>query len=303
MASAADSTIVADFESQTNRNNIDGFWFYVDDKGSGGNSKITSGDTVQQPPIFSATSFGENAPGFGMFSGRMAYSLGTVKPACGTGCTYPNEVTFGTNLEPILNTAQLDITGATAITFWAKATPAVTISVIFLTKDITDFSWARAAVPVTAAWTRFTANFSGTTGIVFKSTYGLGKDKPLTLSKLQGINFAVQKDASNPNATTGELLIDDLTINGWKSPLAAIHNVSRSSLSRALRATADGKSLRFSVPETYRNATGTVAALDLSGRIVAKAAFVKGQESVSLNLQARSSAAIFLRVFSGSEAL
>src|SRR6266852_4607136 len=40
MASAADSTVVADFESQTNRNNITGFWFYVDDKGSGGNSKV-----------------------------------------------------------------------------------------------------------------------------------------------------------------------------------------------------------------------------------------------------------------------
>ncbi|MDB5106459.1 MAG: hypothetical protein JWP91_4148 [Fibrobacteres bacterium] len=302
-AVAADSTIVADFETQTNMNNIQGFWFYVTDQGSGGNSKVTSGDTTANPPIFGPTSFGENATAGGMYSGRMAYTLGTVKPACGAGCTYPNEVTFGTNVEPILATTQLDITGATSISFWAKATPAVTISVIFLTTDITDYSWARAAVPVTSTWKRYTANFSGTSGIVFKSTYGQGKDKPLNLKLLQGLNFAIQKDASNPNATSGELLIDDLTINGWKSPLAGIRDVSRSNLSQALRASADGKSLRFSVPAAYRNLAGTVAAIDLSGKTVAKAAFAKGQENVSLSLSGHQAATVFLRVFTGSDAL
>lgn len=302
LASAADSTVVADFDLQTNRNNISGFWFYVDDKGSGGNSKITSGDTLEQPPIFSSTSFGDPATGIVGYSGRMAYEFGTVKPACGAGCTYSNEVTFGTNVEPVLNTTQLDITGATGISFWAKATPPVTISIIFLAKDITDYSWQRASVPATSTWTRYVANFSGTTGIVFKGTYGQGKDKAPTLSKLQGFNFALQKD-SNPGVTAGELLLDNLTIQGWKDPNAAIRNVSRSSLSQALRASADGKSLRFSVPEAYRNTTGTVAALNLSGKTVAKADFVKGQENVSLNLQGHSSATLFLRVFTGADAL
>src|SRR4051812_17804007 len=58
---AADSTLVADFEAQTNENVIDGFWYYVDDNGSGGNSKITSGDTTQHPVIFSSESFGKGA--------------------------------------------------------------------------------------------------------------------------------------------------------------------------------------------------------------------------------------------------
>jgi hypothetical protein len=303
-AAPTDSTVVADFNLQTNKNNTEGFWFYVTDKGSGGNSKVTSGDTTMNPPIFSATSFGDNAYGIVGYSGRMEFELGTVKPACGAGCTYPNEVTFGTNVEQILDVSPLDITGATAISFWARATPAANISVIFLTKDITDYSWARAAVPATPVWKRYTANFSGTTGIVFKSTYGQGKDKALTLNKVQGINFAIQKDATNPTLTKGELLIDDLTIHGWKDPNAAgIRELSHASMSKAVRASAEGKTLRFAVPEAYRNIAGTVAAVDLSGKTVAQAAFVKGQENVSLSLSGHQAATVFLRVFTGAQAL
>lgn len=300
-AAANDSTLVADFELQTNKNLIDGFWFYQDDKGSGGNSKIVSGDTTVNPVIFSAASFGEPSSGIVGYSGKMEYDMGTIKPSCGAGCTYSNEVTFGCNLEPMVGTIPLDITGATAISFWAKATPATKISIIFLTKDITDYSWARAEVPVTAAWAHYTVNLSGTTGLYFKATYGQAKDKPLTLSKLVDLNFAIQKD-SNPGLTHGTFLIDNLVINGWKSPLAGVRDVARSSLSRALRTAADGKSLRFSVPAAYRNVPGTVAAMDLSGKMVAKAAFAKGQSDVSLNLKGAAASTVFLRVFTGAEA-
>jgi hypothetical protein len=304
-AAATDSALVSDFEDQTNKNALGGFWFYVDDKGGGGNSKITSGDTTQYPPIFSATSFGEPAQGIAGFSGRMAYTFGTVKPTCGTDCTYSNEVTFGTNVEQILNFAPLDITGATGISFWAKATPPVTVSIIYLAKDITDkndYSWQRAAVPVTSTWTRYVANFTGATGIVFKGAYGMGKDKAPTVSQTQGWNFAIQKD-SNPGVTSGELLLDDLYIQGWKDPnSAAIRQAPRSDMAKALRASADGKTLRYGVPAAYRNVSGAVAAVDLSGKTVAKAAFAKGQESVTLDLQGRAASTVFLRVFTGTEA-
>jgi hypothetical protein len=302
-AAATDSTLVANFDLQTNMNVINGFWFYQDDQGSGGNSKIVSGDTTVHPVIFSSASFGEPAYGISGYSGKMEYDMGTVKPACGAGCTYSNEVTFGCNVEPVLGTTPLDITGGTGISFWAKATPATKISIIFLTKDITDYSWARAEVPVTTEWKRYTANFAGTTGIVFKATYGQAMGKPLSLTQLQNFNFAIQKD-TNPGLTHGTLLLDELVVNGWKNPNVSIRTQSRPSLFSALRAaSADGKSVRFSVPESYRNVAGTVAALDLSGKTVAKAAFLKGQESVSLNLADRSSSPVFLRVFTGSSAL
>jgi len=49
--------------------------------------------------------------------------------------------------------------------------------------------------------------------------------------------------------------------------------------------------------------SGTVAALDLAGKIVAKAAFVKGQSDVSLDLKGASASTVFLRVFTGAEAI
>lgn len=43
--------------------------------------------------------------------------------------------------------------------------------------------------------------------------------------------------------------------------------------------------------------------MDLSGKTVAEAAFVKGQENVSLRVPAQLASTVFLRVFTGSEAL
>ena len=121
---------------------------------------------------------------------------------------------------------------------------------------------------------------------------------------MQGINIAVQKDATNPTLVKGELLIDDLVIHGWKDPNAAVFSRGSRSLSEAMRVSSvDGKSLRFAVPSAYRNVSGAVAAIDLSGKIVAKAAFVKGQENVSMNLAGHQAATVFLRVLTGAEAL
>jgi hypothetical protein len=300
-AKAADSLLVANFDDQTNKNATDGFWFYLDDKGSQGNSKVTSGDTTVNPVIFSSASFGEGANSILGYSGKLGYTFGTVRPSCGGTCTYSPEVTMGTNIVPT-GLAIRDLTGATSLTFWAKAVPPVKVSIIALTKDVTDYSWARAEVSVTAEWKRYTAAFSGAAAPVFKGTYGQMKDKFPNLAQMESFNFALQKD-SNPTVTSGYLLLDDLYVMGLKDPNAAVAPAMRPSLARALRAAADGKAIRVTVPAAYRNVAGTVAALDLSGRIVAKAAFAKGQESVSLDLRAQATATLFLRVFTGAEAL
>lgn len=295
-ASAADSTLVSHFEDQTNKNAIGGFWFYLDDKGSQGNSKVTSGDTTVNPVIFSAASFGDGQES--LYAGKIGYTFGTVRPQCGAGCTYSPEVTFGNNIVPAGATVR-DITGATAIAFWAKAEPPVKVSIIALTKDVTDFSWARAEVSVTSTWTRIIANLSGTTAPVFKGTWGSMKDKTPNLAQMESFSFALQKD-SNPTVTSGYLLIDNLYILNYKAPdqASSVRRAapSASRVSRALRA-ADGKSVRFAVPEAYRNGAGKVAAVDLAGKVVAEAAFAKGQQSVSLSVTGRSTSPLFMRVF------
>lgn len=291
-AMGADSTLVAGFEWQTNRNDISGFWFYLDDKGSQGNSKVTSGDTTVTPVIFSAASFGDGQES--LYSGKIGYTFGTARPSCGGTCTYSPEVTFGTNLVETGKTVR-DLTGATAITFWAKAEPPVKVSIIALTKDVTDYSWARAEVSVTAAWARYTANFSGAAAPVFKGTYGQMMNKNPTLAQVESFNFALQKD-SNPTVTSGSLLIDNLYIMNYKAT-DVVSGIRRAapSLTGALRA-ADGKALRFAVPAAYRGVAGTVAAVDLSGKTMAKASFAKGQENVSLDVKAAGTAPLFVRV-------
>lgn len=297
-ASAADSTLVSHFEDQTNKNAIGGFWFYLDDKGSQGNSKVTSGDTTVNPVIFSAASFGDGQES--LYSGKIGYTFGTVRPQCGAGCTYSPEVTFGNNIVPAGATVR-DITGATAIAFWAKAEPPVKVSIIALTKDVTDFSWARAEVSVTSTWTRIIARLSGTTAPVFKGTWGSMKDKTPNLAQMESFSFALQKD-SNPTVTSGYLLIDNLYILNYSAP-DVVSSVRRaptaSRVLRALRA-ADGKSLRFTVPEAYRSGAGKVAAVDLAGKVVAEAAFAKGQHSVSLSMAPGNqggTSPLFMRVF------
>lgn len=294
---AADSTVVADFDLLTNKNVIEGFWFFLDDKGSKGTSAVTSADTTGGQYTFSAASFAEGAQSPLGYSAKMAYTFGATRPSCGGTCTYSPEVTLGMNMVPTGETAK-NITGATHITFWAKAVPAVKVSIIGISKDVTDYSWPRAEVSITSEWKKHTAYLSGAVTPVFKGTWGAMKDKNPTLNNMEGFSFALQKD-TNPTVTTGVFQLDDLVIHGYKDPASAIRAAARPNLSRALRA-ADGKALKVSVPSAYRNAAGTVAALDLSGKTVASAAFAKGQESVSLDISGRANGTVFLRVFAGS---
>lgn len=295
---AADSTLVADFDLQTNMNVIPGFWFFLDDKGSKGTSAVTSADTAGGQYAFSAASFGEGAQSISGYSAKMAYTFGTSRPQCSPPpCTYSPEVTLGMNMVSTGDLAK-DITGATAISFWAKAVPPVKVSIIGISKDVVDYSWPRAEVAVTATWKKYTAYLSGSVTPVFKGAWGAMKDKGPTLNQMEGFSFALQKD-TNPTVTGGTLQLDDLYILGYKDPASAIRAAARPSLTQALRA-ADGKSLKVSVPSAYRNAAGTVAALDLSGKTVASAAFSKGQESVSLEMPGRVNSTVFLRVFAGA---
>ena len=296
VAKAADSTLVAGFDLRTNQNMIDGFWFYLDDTGSKGNSKVNSADNTVSPPIFGDSSFSDDATKIMGASARLAYTFGTTRPQCGPTCTYSPEVTMGTNFVPT-GAAVRDITGATAIGFWAKATPPVKVSIIAISKDVTDYSWPRAEIAITSTWKYYRAALTGAVAPVFMGTYGSMNKKNPTLAQMEGFSFALQKD-TNPTVTGGELLIDDLYLIGLKDPNASaiFRTAARPTLAQALRS-ADGKSLKVSVPAAYRNVAGTVAAIDLAGKTVASMAYAKGQESVNLDMPGRANGTVFLRVF------
>jgi hypothetical protein len=255
------------------------------------------------PVIFSSATFGEGAQSVTGFSAKMEYTLGSKRPrnnptSTTDTSTYSQFVLLGTNVVPAVGTS-LDLTGATSLSFWAKATPPIKIAIAYLTEDVTDYSYANAEVSITSTWKRYTANFTGTVAPVFKGTWGATNGKNPNIAKSKALDFTIRKEL-NTAVSTGVLQLDDLVIHGWKDPNATgIRNAARPSLTQALRA-ADGKSLKVSVPAAYRQAAGTVAALDLSGKTVASAAFAKGQESVSLDMPGSANGTVFLRVFGGA---
>lgn len=300
-ANAQDITVLADFEEGREFNNIAGFWYYVDDAGNGGNSQITSGDTTFKPTAWNAQSFSAPGQGESKHAAKLGFTFGTKELSCGATCTYPPEVIFGTDVRKV-GDSTLDLTGATKFTFWAKADAATYISVVWVTADITDYSYYRKPVKINPEWTEHTIVLSPTTTLSGPN-WGQSLTTKFNASQTKAINFTVSK-GSNVSMTSGAVYLDNLRFHNWK-PVTdpnAVRAPSKSAISRALRASADGKSLRFRLPDAYRNVEGTVAAMDLSGRILAKAGFAKGQENVSLRLADRSSAAVFFRVFTGSEA-
>lgn len=299
-ATAQDITVVADFEEAREFNNITGFWYYTDDAGNGGDSKITSGDTTFKPTQWNAQSFLAPGQGDSKYAAKLGFTFGTKDLSCGPTCTYKPEVLLGTDVRKV-GDSTLDLTGATKFTFWAKADVAMSINVIWVTADITDYSYFRKPVQIKTEWTEHTILLSPSTAL---SGPGWGQSMNIKFNAAQtkAINFTVSKGL-NGSVTSSALYLDNLRFHNWK-PVTdpnAVRAPSRSAISRALRATADGKSLRFRLPDAYRSVEGTVAAMDLSGRVLAEAGFAKGQENVTLRLAARPSAAVFFRVFTGSE--
>lgn len=300
-AAAQDITLVADFEEAREFNNITGFWYYTDDSGNGGDSKITSGDTTFKPTQWNAQSFLAPGQGDSKHAAKLGFTFGTKELSCGTACTYKPEVLLGTDLRKV-GDSTLDLTGATKFTFWAKADVAMSINVVWVTADITDYSYYRKPVQLKTEWTEHTILLSPSTALSGPG-WGQSMTTKFNAAQTKAINFTVSKGL-NSSITSSNLYLDNLRFHNWK-PVTdpnAVRSPSRSALSRALRASADGKSLRFRLPDAYRNVEGTVAAMDLSGRVLARAGFAKGQENVSLRLADRTTAAVFFRVLTGTEA-
>ena len=300
-ATAQDITVVADFEEGREFNNISGFWYYTDDAGNGGDSKITSGDTTLKPTVWNAQSVSAPGQGDSKYAAKLGFTFGTKQLSCGTGCTYAPEVLFGTDVRRAGDSV-LNLTGATRFSFWAKADANMSINVVWVTADITDYSYFRKPVQIKTEWAEYAMLLSPTTGLASPG-WGQSLTQKFNPAQTKAINFVVSK-GMNSSIITGALHLDNLRFHNWK-PITDPNSVrapSKSALSRALRASADGQSLRFRLPDTYRNVEGTVAAMDLSGRVLAKVGFAKGQENVSMRLAERLSAPVFFRVFTGSEA-
>ena len=214
-AQAQDSAVVDDCEGGTNQNLFGDYWYFYDDSADGGNSKIagvtrdpTTGDLLGVAPIA-----GQGINGTAGY--ELSYTLGTTKAPCLdankkpiAGCGY-NYVGVGTMLAAAGSTC--DLTGATAITFYAKASAAMTLNVEVATSDVTDFNNYRALIKVTTSWAQYTINL--TPGIGIAQQTGWGNKVDFNPKHVQKIQWQVHTDQTPP--ATGVLNIDQVVIQNY----------------------------------------------------------------------------------------
>jgi hypothetical protein len=216
-ASWAVDSVLDDLDGGTNQNLFGAYWYFYDDCEDGGNSRITSAAQLDETVCGKGKyeflpADGEGRGGTG--GARLAYEFGETEPSCGTACTYGNMVGIGTMTAPEGNV--LDITGATTITYWAKASAAMTVRVEVATSVVTNFAYHRVEHEITTEWAQYTINLLDQ-GIEFKQPDWC-KEKDLVdfdPSKVEKIQWQVSADyADNPASAT--LLLDDIVVNDYE---------------------------------------------------------------------------------------
>ena len=200
--------VVDDFEGLTNQDKFLYYWYFYDDHKDGGNSTIpgvtkdAAGDFIVAP----AAGIGHTGAGL-----TLPYSLGPIK--AGTGSGY-NSIGCGAML--CAEGKSIDLTAATKITFWLKASAAIGVDFQLATLDIADFSYWHYIAQATTAWTQFTVTLAGTgLGALAQPTWATVKATFATsISKVGKLQWQLHSDNVG-TATTGSITLDDIVITGY----------------------------------------------------------------------------------------
>jgi hypothetical protein len=292
-ASAADF-VLSDFEAGGPTNNLFGYWFFYGDADSQGNSKITTCDSLTS--TFDTSSVAGPGNAGSSYSARLGFVFGDKMPSCGAGCTYDQEVAIGTDLRVGADTV-MNLTGATAITFFAKAVKPVKVKFAINLATVTDFSHYSQTIDVGTEWKEHTVQLKASP--VFAQP-NWGKPVPWNNAVVQTLNWVVTKGL-NKTMTSDTLYVDDVKILGWEpTGLRRIHQVTRS----GLRLQEGPQGLTLTVPSDMRNRAGFIRIDDLAGREAATARYTQGQETVIVTPASlrRSQGPFFARILPGQAA-
>jgi Cadherin-like beta sandwich domain len=211
----ASDEVVSDFENRSPMNSLGGMWNFFDDSPNGGNSKVLSSDTANPTPVIDASSF---AAGYASSEAlALGFRFGTVKPVtCGGTCTFPNYVGLSTAFMPFADSSA-DLTGATAITFFAKADTAMILRFAVKTANVKDFGFYQALITVTEEWKPFTVYLRPGSDPEELAQPNWANVAPFVLSKVTGLDIQISAE-ENTTLSQGSVLFDDVTIVGWRRP-------------------------------------------------------------------------------------
>lgn len=194
-------TVVADFEELSYINNLN-HWnaAYVDSR-DGGNSTINNFEFMV-PPDPDSGYFAVPVAGEGYDGGNclyVDYTFGTIDPEYGSY--------LGVYIDCANDSETLDITGATELTFWAKASVATKMRVKLATSNISDYGYYQVLVDVPTGWTQYTI------AIADLEQPSWATPVSLDLSLIEAVTLELTEE-ENPPDISEELWLDDIVLNG-----------------------------------------------------------------------------------------
>jgi hypothetical protein len=282
------STVVADFEVVGSTTGQGGYWYFYDDRTSQGESYVTTADSAAAYRWDSAA-FVPGAGG-GNYAVELGFVLGAKSPVCGPACTYPAQVGMGTSIAGGL---EMDISGATAISFRAKAKAPIKVVFTVGTSDVKDNGFYAALVNVTTEWAKYTVPLAA--GKDFAQPAWAAK-KPFDASRFISLGWMIGK-ADNAGLTAGAFDLDDVVIEGWEAPLDPA-SIAAAPVSAAYpRIIRVGNRIRVDLGHggmgrgglergEGRN-PGLLEATDASGRTLGRTAYRADAREVELDLGSR----------------
>jgi hypothetical protein len=264
----AEATLLSEFETPGAWNTQGSAWYCFSDKTNGGESAVTTADSLFN---WDAAAM---APGADGSSGslKVGFRFGATLPSCGTGCTYPAQVGIGTNMA-----GALDITGATAISFWAKADAPMAVSLGMGTTEVTDNGNFTRLVPITAAWTRYVVALSDLTQPDWASPVAFDPAHVLSLG------FGISK-GDNPSLSAGSFYLDNVAIEGWAPPMDPSRILSAGHRAAGTGTWVKENRLTVEIPAHYAGKPGMVTAVDSKGALLGREGFPAGSGKVEMRL-------------------
>jgi hypothetical protein len=263
---------------------------------------ITSGDTSSNPSLVDSNSFA--SPGRNSNTCfKLAFKYGSNRPHGDDPDTssYDPEVGLSTSIFDADGQTGADFTGATKVSFWAKADKTLKFRFAAATPEVSDYAFWGDDFSVGTAWKQINLDFSAKT---FAQPEWKSAAVPFNIKAIKMFMLVISQ-ANNPGAG-GTLYIDDWTVTGWKpqapteDPTGLRASAEEVSKARMALLRADGKA-RVSIPAEARNLGGTVELYGISGKRIGSVGFGKGEGEVSVPVASNAKTGLlFYRVLAAS---
>ena len=224
-ARAADA-LMDDFEGGTNQNKFGSYWYFYDDHTDGGTSKVTSATPTGTAELLFDPAVSIGADEKGGKAAKITYQMGPAALSCGTACEFGQYVGFGADFTP--DKKALDLTGATKITYKAKAEAPTTVVIEVATTPVTSqaapqkFATHQVTHNITTSWKTYEISLSETALTnPLKQPSWAKPPVPFDPKFVEKIAWKVSMDAAT-NPLKGTILIDSVLIKNytWANPAA-----------------------------------------------------------------------------------